>query len=96
MEADRPDAIDDLLVEAEKAHGVYEAEQLNGVYDEAWPRWYAEYVVQHGLPDLLGHEANAPLIAAFLKEAFADFERLHPKPAEPWSSYIAGRMAAEL
>ena len=96
MEADRPDAIDDLLVEAEKAHGVYEAEQLNGVYDEAWPRWYAEYVVAHGLADLLGHEADATRVAAFLEEAFADFERLDPKPAEPWASYIAGRMAAEL
>jgi hypothetical protein len=96
MEADRPDAIDDLLVEAEKAHGAYEAEQLNGVYDEAWPRWYAAYIVEHGLPDLLGHEADAPRVAAFLEEAFADFERLDPKPAEPWSSYIAGRMAADL
>ena len=96
MEADRTEAINELLVRAEKAHGAYEAEQLNGVYDEAWPRWYAEYVVEQGLSDLLGHEADAPRVAAFLEQAFADFERLDSKLAEQWSSYVARRMAAEL
>ena len=96
MTGERTDAIDDLLVRAEQAHGAYEAEELNGVYDQAWPRWYAEYVVEHGLSDLLGREADPRRVATFLEEAFADFERLDPKPAEPWSRYIAGRMAAEL
>ena len=43
-------------------------------------------------------DADGTLLARLpvLEEAFADFERLDPKPAEPWSSYIAGRMAAEL
>ncbi len=96
MEADRTDAIDALLVRAEEAHGTYEAEQLNGVYDEAWPRWYAEYVGEHGLSDLLGREAAAPRVAAFLEESFADFERLSPGQVEPWHTYIARRMATEL
>ena len=96
MEADRTDAIEALLLRAEEAHGTYEAEQLNGVYDEAWPRWYAEHVVEHGLSELLGHEAAPSRVAAFLETAFADFERLDPKPAEPWHTYIARRMAVEL
>jgi hypothetical protein len=96
MEAGRTEAIEALLQQAEQAHGVYEAEQLNGVYDEAWPRWYADYVVEHDLSDLLGHEAEPPRVATFLEEAFADFERLDPKPAQAWSTYIAGRMADEL
>jgi hypothetical protein len=96
MEAGRTDAIEALLLQAEQAHGVYEAEQLNGVYDEAWPRWYADYAVEHGLSGLLARDAEPSRVATFLEETFADFERLGPKPAEPWSTYIAGRMAAEL
>ena len=28
------------------AHGVYEAEQLGGVYDEQWSVWYAHHMAQ--------------------------------------------------
>lgn len=34
-----------LLREAEKAHGKYETEELGGVRDEEWARWYAEFIV---------------------------------------------------
>lgn len=34
----------ELLVETAAAHGVYESEQLGGVYDEAWPTWYARHM----------------------------------------------------
>ena len=34
-----------LLREAEAAHGVYEREELNGVRDEEWAEWYADYIV---------------------------------------------------
>src|SRR5262245_3438294 len=33
----------DLLKEAERAHGAYEKEL--GHRDEAWPAWYAQYIV---------------------------------------------------
>ena len=33
-----------LLTEAAAAHGVYEAEELDGVYDEEWPAWYAAHM----------------------------------------------------
>ena len=38
------DVILDLLTQAAAAHGVYEAEQLGGVYDEQWPEWYAAHM----------------------------------------------------
>jgi hypothetical protein len=28
------------------AHGVYEEGELNGVYDQNWPAWYAAYLVE--------------------------------------------------
>lgn len=39
-----------ILTEALKrtaaAHGVYEEEVLNGVYDDDWPQWYAEHMAR--------------------------------------------------
>lgn len=34
----------DLLRDAAAAHGVHEAEDLDGVYDEQWPEWYAAHM----------------------------------------------------
>lgn len=35
-----------LLKEAAAAHGVHEQEELGGVYDEAWPEWYAAHMAR--------------------------------------------------
>jgi hypothetical protein len=96
MEVDRVETISGLLIEAEKAHGAYEATELNGVYDEAWPRWYAGYLVEHGIGEQLSRDVSAGDLAEFLAAAYADFDQAEPKPTEPWSDYVARRMAAEL
>jgi hypothetical protein len=36
----------DALKRAAEAHGVHEANDLGGVYDEQWPEWYAQHMVQ--------------------------------------------------
>lgn len=36
----------DLLKQAAAAHGVHEQEELGGVYDEAWPEWYAAHMAR--------------------------------------------------
>ena len=36
----------DALKDAAKAHGVYEARELAGVYDDNWPQWYAEHMTR--------------------------------------------------
>jgi hypothetical protein len=41
----------DLLNGAAAAHGLYEAEVLDGVYDEGWPEWYAAHMTR-ALADL--------------------------------------------
>jgi hypothetical protein len=93
--SDRIGAIAALLVEAERAHGVYEATELNGVYDEAWPSWYAAYAVDHGLAGLLDHEITADRLAAALASGFDEFKQADPPPREPWPVYLARRIAAE-
>ena len=44
-----PDAeavLRDLLTRTAEAHGRFESEELGGVYDEAWPRWYAAFMAR--------------------------------------------------
>jgi hypothetical protein len=97
MEAtDRVAAMEALLLQAQQAHGTYEATELNGVYDQQWPQWYAVYAVEHDLDSLLGHDVTVDEVAAFLASSYTDFEQAHPKPSEEWASYIARRMAVEL
>jgi hypothetical protein len=96
MEADRGEAINALLLRAEEAHGRYEATELNGVYDQDWPRWYAAYAVENGIGAVLGHDVTTDGLAAFLASAYADFEQADPKPDDPWAAYVARRIATEL
>jgi hypothetical protein len=93
---DRIDAIRTLLVEAEAAHGVYETTELDGVYDQAWPAWYARYAIEHGIGERLGRPASSEALAEFLGRAFNDFKEADTTPAEPWALYTARRIATEL
>jgi hypothetical protein len=90
------DQLGALLVQAGEAHGRFEAAELKGVYDQAWPRWYATYAVEHGIGALVGHVVTIDGLAEFFASSNAEFEQIEPKPAEPWASYTARRIAAEL
>ena len=96
MTADRIDAVRALLAQTEEAHGKFEATELNGVYDQEWPRWYAGYAVKHGIGDLLGRPVATDDLAHFLASSFADFEQAEPGASEPWADYTARRITAEL
>lgn len=98
MESDpRIDAVTTLLTEAESAHGTYEAMDLGGVYDRDWASWYAEYMIEHGLDDIVGHPTPLDRLAPFLATAYGDFEQLDPRPEKAdWASYIAGRIVQDL
>jgi hypothetical protein len=96
MASDQSAAVATLLRHAEGAHAIYEADELNGVYDEAWPRWYATYAAEHGLADILGHDVSIDELATFLTEAYAAFASADPKPDAPWAEYTAARITAEL
>jgi len=41
--------IANLLDKTQAAHGAYEGRELNGVYDQAWPAWYAATSSSTGL-----------------------------------------------
>ncbi len=96
MTPDRVEAIIELLGQAEQAHGAYERAELGGVYDEAWPRWYATYAVDNGIGAMVGHEVSTDDLAGFLTSSNAELQATEPKPTEPWAEYTARRIAAEL
>ena len=93
---DRIEAVKALLTEAEAAHGVYETTELNGVYDQAWPSWYAAYAVEHGIGDVLGQAVTPDQLAEFLATSFTDFEEIEPSSSEGWATYNARRITSEL
>ena len=90
------EGIEALLVRAAAAHGEFEATELEGVYDEAWPRWYATYAVEHGIGALVGHPVTIDRLAEFLASSNVEYEKTEPELREPWATYTAGRITAEL
>jgi hypothetical protein len=96
MATESIDGLSGLLAEAEAAHGVFETTALNGVYDQDWPRWYAGYAVDHGIGELLGHPISADELGRFLAGSWAEYGNTEPKPTDPWTTYTARRIAAEL
>lgn len=95
MTDDRAGALEALLTQAEEAHGVYETSELNGVYDEQWPRWYAQYAVDHGIAALIDRGVTVDELAAFLEASWDQTRRADAQPTEPWPAYTARRLAAD-
>jgi hypothetical protein len=93
---DRVPAIEALLLETQAAHGEFETNELNGVYDREWPRWYAQYAVDHEIGKIVGRDVTVDELALFLTNSWDDAQRADPKPTEPWAAYTARRIAAEL
>lgn len=90
------DALEQLLVATEAAHGVYETTELDGANDQAWPRWYADYAVDHGIGPLVGRGIASDELADLLTRAWAQFGALDPRPDEPWASWTARWLTREL
>jgi hypothetical protein len=96
MTTDRIAALETLLGQTEAAHGAYETTELNGVYDQDWPRWYAAYAVEHGIDGIVGRAVSADELAELLTVSWTELEESIPKPSEPWTTSTARRLAAEL
>ncbi len=82
-----------LLSQTGAAHGEYEERAHGGKYDEDWPQWYAAYLIEHGVNDLIGGSAlTVEQLSALLKQLDEDYRR--EKPADGWPVYYARRIAA--
>lgn len=96
MEGDPTAALEALLVETGEAHGVFEETELQGVYDQEWPRWYARYALEHGLGALVGDDVTVDRLTAFLASSNVEYEKTQPELRGPWATYTARRIIAEL
>ena len=93
---DRVHSIESLLTAAGEAHSVFERDELNGVYDEDWPAWYARWAVDHGFATAFGRDVPADDLAAYFTRTWDEIRQMDPRPAEPWAAIMARRIVAEL
>ena len=96
MPDDRTTAVEALLVQTAGAHGVFEESELQGVYDQEWPRWYATYAIEHGMGALIDSGISIDHLAEFLATSNVEFQKTAPELREPWATYTARRISAEL
>ncbi len=87
MTENHTDAIAALFTRAGEAHHIYERDVLNGAYHEDWHDWYAGFVIEHGISDLLGTPVTAKQLIAFFKQVSADHRA--EQPDEHWTRYYA-------
>ena len=96
MEKHPEKAVATLLREAEREHGVYEQLVLSGVRDESWSLWYAQFLLEHGLAQVLPGAARVMPqdLAAMLQQFADDYDR--ESHDVPWPEIYAKRLVAEL
>jgi hypothetical protein len=82
-----------LLSKAGSAHHDYEQTVLKGVYDQEWPTWYANYVIQNGLCELLNQAVTVEQISQFFSMRNEDYKREHP--SQNWADYTAKKMTED-
>ena len=87
-------AVAALLAQAGAAHGVYEASELNGVYDQNWPGWYAAYLVEHRLADLLDMPIAVERLRILLEQYDQEYNR--ERPGVSWPQFYATHLIAEV
>jgi hypothetical protein len=85
------DSIEDrliqLLTRTKDEHAEYEKSVLNGVYDQQWDLWYADFLVEHGLNDLLNSNLISADLATLLRDINDEYEKAGKKGS--WEGYTA-------
>ncbi|MFN8456594.1 MAG: hypothetical protein U0401_18320 [Anaerolineae bacterium] len=79
-----------LLSQAGSVHHEFEQTVLKGVYGQEWPRWYAEYVVEHGLSHLLELEVTVEQVSQFFSESYGVYKKENSQVG--WTDYTAQQM----
>lgn len=85
--------VEGLLRQTGAAHGVYEENELNGVYDQDWAAWYAAWALENGLNDLLNAAWEQPALTARL----IDLNEAHKQAntGENWAQFTARHLVEE-
>jgi len=88
---DQASRIAALLGQTAEAHREYEIQALGGENDDNWPEWYAQYLRQNGLGDLLDGMPGRERVVDALEENLrrADESFLAGGGGENWPAYYA-------
>jgi hypothetical protein len=92
MVQSRSALIEQLLTRTSSAHGEYETSVLNGVYDDEWYIWYAQWAVEHGLNDLVANPMDAKQWAEILHEVNEQHKLTDHR--QSWAEFTAQQLAA--
>lgn len=79
-----------LLGAAGNAHGVYETNELGGVYDQNWSEWYAAWLLEHNIGALLDTTPTVTELSAKLQACDAAYKQ--ERPNESWPPFYARRL----
>ncbi len=83
--------ITDLIVKTSWAHHEYQETVLNGVYNVNWAPWYASYLIENGLGELLGYNIDKETLTKFLVDVDKKYQL--EKPNQKWPVYYALQLA---
>ncbi len=83
-----------LLTQAGNAHHTYEQTILEGKYDEDWAAWYADYVIQQGLGNVLNQPVTKEQVSQFLSKSYQVYQQ--ENSTQNWADYTAEQMVREL
>lgn len=76
-----------LLREAALKHHTYEQNELNGKYDEMWADWYAEFLINNGIEELIDEKLNKNELKEILNEVTEKFKQSDYK--QDWGDFVA-------
>ncbi len=85
--------VESLLIQAEQAHGQYEQTILNGVYDQDWPTWYANYVIEQGIEKVLNSPFSGEQLSQFLSQSYEQYKA--EQSQKTWAAYTAQKLIEE-
>lgn len=92
MSASPTEQVNQLLEGAKAAHSEYERTVLNGVYDQDWAAWYAQWIIDHGLNTVLRTTFDAEPLGQLL----SDINEAHQQTGrdQPWTAFTADRLVS--
>ncbi len=82
-----------LLIQAEQAHGQYERTILNGVYDQNWAIWYANYTIDQGMEKVLNRSFSGEQLSQFLSQSYEQYKA--EQSQKTWAAYTAQKLVEE-
>ena len=86
--------LSELLQQTRAAHHDFEIMELGGGRDEQWPAWYAQYLLDNGMAELLSLQPNSDSLAALLEQGSREHKAA--SSSEDWTSYTARYLLEKL